>query len=65
MMKQEKAKELLRIEYLEWKKMQTKIHEDSKFIFCLYIEKNKPELLKFRYSGSDQYKTIYRMIRDL
>lgn len=64
-MKQEEAKKLIRDEYQIWKPQQENITEQSKFIFFGHLLTNRPHLLKFRYSGSDQWQTIKSMLSGL
>lgn len=64
-MKQEEAKKLLREEYSVWKLQQKEITSQSKFTFFLYISKNKPHLLTFKYSGNDQWQTVNSMLSGL
>lgn len=64
-MKQEEAKKLLREEYSIWKSQQKEITPQSKFMFFGYISKNKSNLLKFKYSGNDQWQTVNSMLSGL
>jgi hypothetical protein len=64
-MKQEEAKKLIRAEYQIWKVQQENITAQSKFIFFGHLQMNKPHLLKFRYSGSDQWQTVNSMLSGL
>lgn len=65
-MKQSQAKELIRAEYLRWKNNPANENSsDPKFQFFLWLQQNRPDLLDFRYSGSDKWQCVYCMLSGL
>lgn len=65
-MKKKEAEALIRIEYINWKASPQNIKtSDPKYEFFGWLQKNKPYLLNFRYSGSDKWQCVYSMLSGL
>lgn len=62
-MKQEDARQLIRSEYIDWKKNQ-EINNHSKFQFFNYLQTQKEHLLNFKCSG-DKWQTVNIMLSGL
>ena len=64
MLTQDEAEEKIRAEWLlNWP--EEKRTQPGIIAFYSYLEKHKPNLLRFRYSGPDKYQKVKSFLKDL
>lgn len=62
-MKKSEAQQLIRSEYINWKNNpELFTSHEPQFSFFVWLQQNKPELLNFRYVGSDKWQAVFVML---